>query len=169
MSKDEIPLHPTRGLNPSMTKCGYCGEPNGELVMLGYSGRYRCLHCGVLFYAYATSSKKRCPRCNEENAKCVEKPSDVDGTTAVVIGGPCGKCEAQLEKERVEFEAEIERGGIPFKCVNCDTRGIVKHDAENIHDLHESIRLYYEKRGEPIPKKAGITIRECPQCRKEKA
>jgi len=73
--------------------------------------------------------------------------------------GLCKECETQDR----EFAAEVERGGVHWKCADCGQSGVIKADTEFSRHIRES-------HGMPAPKPIGVEFdkNKCPACQGKK-
>lgn len=161
MSKDEIKLHPEKGLNPHMTFCSHCGEESEELVLLGAEDKkYTCPKCDALHFGRPD------PKSDMQNLRACQKcghPFDSQWANAVIeeweklpSTEPCKKCQERLN---VAGEA-VKEGGIFWKCDDCGSHGAIHKDAP-------IAKLVREKMGIEPPDPVGVTFgkdHDCPVC-----
>ena len=150
MSKDEIQLHPTKGLNPHLIACTRCGKDTGEIALLGVNnGVYTCKACEMEHWGFA-GRPRHCQRCHSTDFSRKEM-YDYDK-----MPGICKEC---LDKQKAT-DTEVEAGGVYFKCMKCGSKGAIKAGVE----LAAKVR---EKTGITAPKPVGVELESCPQCEKE--
>lgn len=157
MGRDEILLHPQKGLNPRITVCVDCRKevgvallgandkvfvcrPHGQYVVGGLSPGQRT-PCGC------TSRDLVFERILEEHAKL-----------------PMERCAECVEKREAQKKM-VEEGGILFQCVDCGCEGAIRPG----HPMAVAVR---KQLGVPAPKPCGVEFSKatgCPQCGQEVA
>lgn len=150
MSKeDSIELHPTKGVNPRLTQCPYCGKEAG-IALIGrreYKGFTKC--CDIQVFGLLEEGYTVCPKCGK-NASCYSVKKIEDHEKLPMI---CEKC----EKQRYLADDEVKNGGIYFKCVKCGSSGAITRE----HPIAVEIR---KKSNIKAPDPVGVELTECPNC-----
>ena len=101
---DSIPIDEKLGLNPALTVCGICGEPNGELALIGRSTVWKH-RCGAITVAYfgrgpGTFRDLRCDSCGESAGGrdwTDEGPYDKEQHGPLAGHDPCARCKEWLQ------------------------------------------------------------------------
>lgn len=145
MSKGII-LSQKHGVNPHLTYCPKCGGDSRELILTGAASMYEC-SCGQKHIGRPEGGK--CVKCSSYD---LTNKGEIPPETKL----PGDLCEA-CEKEQAEFKAEIDRGGIPFRCKDCGATGVIKAE----HELAKKVRAEHGLAG------LEFTKEDCPRCRKE--
>jgi len=138
------------GANPSMCVCELCGEPTGELALLGKCNEYRC-NCGALSYGRAAGDM-RCGKCGSRNLVVVAR--DVKASRNIA-GGICEACREKIERD----EALVRQGGIFWKCSKCGARGVVRPGTYCALMVRHKLGIVA-----PNPCGVELTEKECPVC-----
>lgn len=114
-----IPVSKTHGVNPTIGLCPNCNKENGEIVLVGRSNKAKCTKCNKTIYGL----DQRCPECNGSlriEAFDVAVPQHITGKSL------CKTC----QNNQIEMETEINNGGIPWKCEDCGSTGVIKASSE---------------------------------------
>jgi rubrerythrin len=143
------------GVNPTMTYCPRCGGQTNELALVGRAYKYRCKYCGIIVVG---RNPKRCPNpdCNGRFGDFVNE-GKFDGTHEKLPASYlCDNCKKEIE----EFKLEVEKGGVPWRCSDCGSEGVVKHDSD-----------FAKKFREVQGKGVGVMFSKetCPVCNKERS
>lgn len=151
-----ITLHPTKGLNPHMTTCPRCRKETDEIALLGINDKViECPGCGTQIFGYA-NTKKKCPKCKSNLAGGkVRELGEYESIPGVEL---CDEC----KKEEETFLAEVERGGIYWRCSDCKSHGVIMAES----NVAKHVR---EKTGVKAPDLIGIEFskNDCPECSKK--
>ena len=144
-------LHKDKGLNPRMTYCPQCGLESSELVLLGaIDNFYICNLCGQKSIGYP----KR--HCSCGGMFVFDRK--IGEYEKLPASQPCDKCQA-LNKE---MEEEVSLGGVYWKCIDCGSTGVIKHEHQLSKDVRKQLNV-------EAPKPCGVefTKVECPVCGSE--
>lgn len=144
MAKGNILLSEKHGVNPHLTYCPRCGKEGQELILTGAAKLYECA-CGQKHIGYPKNG--RCVKC-ELHRDLVCK-GEIPPETKL-SGSLCDSCDAEVKR----LKAEVDRGGIPFRCVDCKVEGVIKAE----HELAKTVRKERGLCGIEFSKK------DCPQC-----
>jgi len=153
-----IRLHKEKGVNPKLTVCRRCGGKADELMLIGAMD-YKdiCRECGTVHYGGAfnlRTGRKRCQNCDSVGFD--REP--IGEYEKIPASEPCSKCKEELAQHKVE----VDKGGIYFKCKDCNRSGVVKAD----HPLAVDVRKH-TKIEAPNPVGIEFDKGNCPVCRKE--
>jgi NMD protein affecting ribosome stability and mRNA decay len=146
-----ITLHPEKGVNPRLCFCPRCGEEANELVLLGAKDKVdTCTGCGLVHYG-GVAFGGACGRCRGRSFKSRK----LEDTERVPASKLCDKCDAEM----LGFKAEVERGGVYFRCTACHAEGVVKAESA----LAVNVR---REAGVEAPAPVGVEFdaTTCPQC-----
>ena len=135
------------GINPAMTYCPRCGGETQELALVGRARKFKCTNCGLKILG---KKPLACPKCGNSSFESLGK---FDGSYEKLPASElCDACKAELEL----FKEEVEKGGVLWKCCDCNCEGVVKHDAPFAIE-------FVEKNG----KNVGVQFSKetCPACR----
>ena len=138
-------LHKEKGVNPRMTFCPRCHNEASEIILLGAREYYSyCPNCKL-----NTIGSKKCGKCNKTNSA-----KKIDEYERLPASEPCDECKKQIK--------EVKKGGIFFKCLDCNAIGAVK----NNHPLAKKVR---EQMNIEPPEPVGIEFDKstCPGCNKQ--
>ena len=133
------------GVNPVLTYCPRCGEATNELLLVGTAAKYECTNCQRKFIG----RPRVCDNCGSSTFTNLGK---IDGThERLPATDICDNC----KKEIKEFNEEIEKGGVAWKCEDCGNTGVIKHTAAFAKD-------FVKEHG----KHAGVLFNKemCPVC-----
>ena len=146
MTGPSIKLSKEFGVNPSLTCCPRCGEETPEIILLGDAQDYECTSC----HKHSIGKRpKECPFCG---SSLIVHRGPYDGSrNRLPASDLCDKC----KKLRKEPKEELAKGGVAWKCQDCESEGMIKHGAE--------IAVEFRKQ---FPDKNGIifTKKNCPVC-----
>jgi len=143
-----IPLHPTEGIRPVLTKCPRCGGDSGEIALVGNARLYECEECGRKELAYRKPGP--CPACKSRRWHSKQ----YDGTP--VYGGMCASCQA----EDAEHAAVVASGGVYFHCDKCGVEGVIKPEAPVCAEVRNALNIQ-------APEPCGLTVHGCHMCEPE--
>ena len=158
-----ILLHPTKGVNPKLTICQWCGGDAPELALIGrHDSIYKCNDCDMKLYGGKSLYKQKCPKCGQTGRWTFDRKI---GDYERLPGGPCDTCKKKIEaqnKRMADSEAEVAAGGIFWKCEKCGSEGAIKRT----HPICAAVRKQMNK---PTPERCGVamTPEECPVCNGE--
>lgn len=150
MGEPSITLSKQFGVNPSLTYCPRCGEETQEIILLGNAQDYECTSC----HKHIVGKRpKECPFCG--SGLIVHKGPYDGSRNKLPASEPCGKCKELMK----ELKEELAKGGVAWKCLDCKSEGVIKHDVE--------MAIEFRKQ---YPDKGGIilTKKNCPVCREKK-
>jgi DNA-directed RNA polymerase subunit RPC12/RpoP len=143
-------LSKKHGINPCLTICSRCGKETPEILLLGNAQEYECNGCGGK--TIGKSPKGKCPHCGHQTF--FKRIGAFDGSDRKLPASElCEDCKKEIEF----FTQEIEKGGVPWKCTDCKSEGIIKHDAQFAIDF----RKQYPTEGFSFSKN------NCPVCKGE--
>lgn len=146
MKEPSIPLSRKHGVNPHLTYCPRCKGKANELVLTGAHHKYKCDSCGLLHIGHPKTG-----RC--ENVNCHANTSgfytlvdlgELEPSERLRASQPCEKCQEELKT----FKAEVDRGGVPFRCTDCGAEGVIKAEAEvakHVRAKHGLVGLTFSK------------------------
>jgi hypothetical protein len=151
-----IRLSPKFGINPTLTFCPRCGGDANELVLAGDSRVYECEQCKQRIVG--TSRPKFCPRCGNKSHGMFKLIGPWEGSPGnrLPASEPCEKCKEEIELHK----AEVDKGGVYWKCIDCHSEGVVKAGTPFASMVREKV-------GIPAPKPAGVEFSKehgCPVC-----
>jgi len=145
-----IRLHPELGVNPRLAFCPRCGEDTNDVLLLGATNRiYRCQGCDT---PNVGKPKDGCGRCGHYDVPFEREL----GPSEKLPGSICDPCKEELQTH----QAEVEAGGVFFKCSDCPTTGVIKAG----HPFAEKVR---EHHGIKAPGICGVEFSKaegCPSC-----
>ena len=148
ISGEGVTLHPTKGANPFITTCRYCGKEVG-LVLLGIRDYIdTCKRCGTSHIG--GMEKQVCMKC--EDVQSFDRRRLKYGET--IPSDLCPECKLKLEATN-KLVAE---GGIYFKC-KCGSMGAIKADAP--------IAKMVRERSQTPTGPVGVNLDSCPGCQPE--
>jgi len=150
-----ITLHPDRGVNPRVTVCTGCGADIGVALLGVRDWQWKC-GCGAVNLGHQRCPPRKCESCGKRGvSQCSWTNIGWLPDTAKIPDGLCDACEAR----RAECAAEVERGGVWWRCKTCGSEGAIKAD----HPLAKDVRATM---GIEAPKACGVTFTpaECPIC-----
>ena len=148
--EDGIALSKEHGINAALAKCAMCGKETGEIALLGKTYEWICKACGS-----GMISLKRPHECSQCGASDFKNAGEFDGWRGVSLGSVCDECKEILKK----CEEEVEKGGVYFKCHDCESFGVFDHNSP--------IAIDFLKEHGPG---AGIELTKdvCPHCREQR-
>lgn len=149
---DSIELHPEKGVNPRIMKCELCGKDYGVALLGAKDGTCKCKDCG----SKTIGSRTRCAKCNSRNVVSLGRHPEHEP----VVGGFCNECEAEQKKLNEACRAEVEAGGVYFRCKGCGSTGAIKRDKPLAAEVRRHMKI-------DAPKPCGVEMDECPNCHKE--
>ena len=118
-----ITLSKKHGVNPCLTVCPRCGKDSPELLLLGNTKEYICKGCGGKIIG--KYPKGKCPHCGYRTAFSLV--GEFDGMHKKLPASDlCDICKAEIKM----LEEEIAKGGVPWRCSDCKSEGVIKHNAE---------------------------------------
>jgi NMD protein affecting ribosome stability and mRNA decay len=144
MSKG-IRISKENGLGPHLTFCPRCGKDSDGIILTGAAHQYECPWCHQMHIG--APDHKVCQKCG----KAFSKREWVDhGELPVSEKLPlmCKACEEDLKT----LNAEVKKGGVPFRCKTCHTEGVIKAETE------------FAKAWRAEHGKVGIEYEQCPMC-----
>ena len=152
MGEPSIRLSEKYGANPAMLACPNCGKDNGEIALLGKVQEYECESChGKII---GKRPKKECPHCQARSGFINHGEFEAAFGTRLP-GNLCDDCKKKIE----EVKAEIEKGGVPWRCKDCGSEGCIKHDAEIAIDFRkehgDNIGMEFSKVDCPVCRDKG--------------
>lgn len=146
MKEPSITLSKEFGVNSSLTYCPRCGGDAQEILLLGNAQDYECSSC----HKHIIGKKpKECPFCG---SSLIINQGPYDASRSRLPGSDlCDKCKELMK----ELKEELAKGGVAWKCQDCKSEGVIKHDAAMAVEFR---KLY--------PDKIGIifTKKNCPVC-----
>ncbi len=152
--KGDIPLHPTRGLDPHLTTCPLCGGDHEDLVV-GHTLRAIIRKYGDPSFettSYYTKGHRRAFELqiqNQDRSLYVAKSHELEDGEKVVSSEPCRKCSEEL-KTQLDL---VKAGGVFFRCDECKREGVIKASAYT-----HAVR---EKAGILPPEPVGVQFHLC--------
>ena len=146
MTEPSITLSKQFGVNPSLTYCPRCGEDAPEILLLGNAQDYECTSC----HKHIVGKRpKECPFCK---SVLIVHRGPYDGSrNRLPASDLCDKCKELIK----ELKEELGKGGVAWKCQDCKSEGVIKHDV--------AVAIEFRKQ---YPDKGGITFtkKNCPVC-----
>lgn len=145
-----IILHPQKGVNPRIGVCTRCGKDLGIILMGARDQVITCKSCGVRNFGY--TARHKCPSCKTplrgSPTRTIEDSEHL----------PMGLC-ADCERERINQMGEVAKGGVYFRCTNCEVTGVVKADSPFAREARDGL-------GIQAPEPCGIEFNafNCPYC-----
>lgn len=140
--KGDIPLHPTRVLDPHLTICTRCGG-DGDALTVGYI--MKKVVDGVTHYAPVNQLVTH----DAEHGLTKGGWVDLDEGERVPMG-LCHKCEEEVALHK-KIVAE---GGIYFRCKECRQVGVIKSSSALSADVRTQL-------GIEAPKPCGVEFAKC--------
>jgi hypothetical protein len=140
-----IKLHPTKGVNPHLGTCRWCGADNGEILLLGamdYS--YECSSCGLNHISDV--APRTCQKCRGSKFKPRRQIEEMEK----ICGALCASCNA---KKQASEDAVI-AGGVFFSCEECGSQGAIIGTSV----LAQAVR---KQSGIAPPNPVGIKFQHC--------
>jgi hypothetical protein len=159
-----IPLSKEHGLNPALTICPICGGDTNEIALVGNGNKYYCQnHPDYKTVCYSTKDFD-CPYCRKEQSTNSTQYrhhgspvfiSKFDGSREKLTSiEPCDACKKRLE----ESSEELKLGGVPWRCKECGSEGVVKHNTEYAINFKAMLK----EKG--LPERTGVEFESCPVC-----
>ena len=143
-----IPLHPTRALDPHLTYCPKCGGDGKGLTvghLFAFVDRQDRIVC-----CYNRGDREKTKRSNHGHLDGYDTREVREGER-VPDNQICDTC----EKEAAEHRAIVEAGGVYFKCDQCHQTGVIK-DSEFAKDVRK-------RAGVEAPNPIGVKFESCDQ------
>ena len=150
-----ITLHKTRGVNPKMTFCPRCGGEANELMLIGNrEAKMTCQHCGTV--NFGARGADRCGGCGKHGG--LRKTGEIGEHERLPASQMCDACQKDVDMQK----AEVEKGGVYWKCDKCKHSGVIKAHHQLAKDVRASAKI------EP-PNPVGIDFTSeadssCPVC-----
>ena len=111
MSNMSIRLHPTHGLNPTLTVCWWCGKETGEIALLGAAYKGEAPHHMVV-------NHNPCHECEALQSRGVVMIEGNESSPNGWTGRWCVVKTAAAEKMlSADMFQQIMRKGPPYRCV----------------------------------------------------
>lgn len=151
----QIPLHPTRALDPHMTYCPHCGG-EGSGITIGHMRKARTKHGWV--YAIRGQTLRLAQRLVAQgviNNQYDLKWMDTREGEKIPDTQPCNKCKKEIE----EHAAIVRAGGVYFRCSNCNATGVINATSEFAKAVRET---HHHTNGEPCG--VEFSKKDCPVC-----
>ena len=146
-----INLDKNGDINAAMACCPRCGETNGEILLLGNKNyKAHCNGCNTEIYG-VTQRARKCSNCKESKLTNHTKIDPYD----VIPTNLCDQCINELKI----LEDEIANGGIYWKCIDCNSHGIIKANSDIAKDVRKKLNIK-----KPHPCVLEITANECSNC-----
>lgn len=142
-----ITLHPTLGVNPHMTVYTKCGKDIGIAMIGTRTAILQCNQCGRKTIGHR--QHEPCPEC--KSTFNFTKLGEV-GEHDKLPGGLCDDC----AKEAKEFAEIVSKGGVYFRCANCNATGVIKGHTKLAKAVRKAHKL-------PAPAPCGIEFENCAQ------
>jgi len=148
----DLLLHQTKGVNPKLTICAWCGKDVSVALLGAHEGVYECRQCKR---THIGGRPKSCP-CGARDYGNFVKTRNIGEYEKLNIGELCDDC----SKKKEEHDRVVAEGGIYWKCAECHSAGVIKADAPLSKDVREQM-------GIQPPKPCGIEFDKahCPVCR----
>lgn len=127
----QIPLDKERGIDPHLCKCINCGGDSNSLTV-GVIRKGEDEN-GVIHYANRGQTDKHNAMLRNKGLSEVLQWETVTDTTERIPMGLCTKCE---EQEKL-FKEELEKGGIFFRCKQCEKHGMIIGSHQLSIDIRE--------------------------------
>jgi hypothetical protein len=142
-----LTLHRTKGVNPRLTVCEGCGKDVGVMLLGTHDYTTTCKPCGIVLIGGGP-----CPRCRRDGTD--------RRTLDHAVRIPEGLCDDCARRE-AEARAEVEKGGVFWRCVDCRAAGAIKAGAR----LAEMVR---RQANVPVgPCGIEFSKADCPVCAKK--
>lgn len=139
-----IPLNSEGGIEPHLTFCPRCGGETNELTLgVVFKGKDRQGR-----WHYYNQGQRR--RVEKKLGEILSDVQHVEEHERVPASQPCPAC----QKEMREFAAEVEAGGVYFRCAECGAMGVVKGGTEFAAAVREA-------HGIPAPEPCGVEFNKC--------
>lgn len=152
MSKDNLILHKTKGVNPHMTFCPRCHAEANELLLLGHVDHVHvCKGCGLAHLENTAPRMCRNSRCQNGNFES-RKLGDNERLPA---SEPCDACKTEL----AEHKAVVDAGGVYWRCTDCKGHGVIKGTNEFAISVRKAHKLEA-----PAPCGVEFSKEDCPAC-----
>ena len=139
-----IPISKDGGVEPHMIRCSICKGDNG-------------LSIGVMMQAEFQKHIIYCSRGEQSkiNKQVKEKLiwTHVPADQTYITVGVCDKC---IQEEKDTFKAELENGGVYFKCKECGATGMLKGDTQIAQIVREQADV-------KAPEPCGFEFDNCVQ------
>jgi len=139
-----ILLSKDKGVNPVMGICPRCGKENGEILLVGRSHKYICSNCGGTIVG---KQPKECPHCGA-SWDFFDK-GEFEGSREKLPSSLCKECQSIIDT----CKKEMELGGVPWKCEDCHSEGVIKHDSEfaiNFRKENPEVGVLFNKKNCPV-------------------
>ena len=147
-----IQLDKDGDIGAHMSCCSRCGEPNGEIVLLGNKNYTAyCSGCSKDIVG-VTKRARKCPNCNSHSLK----DHKVIPKYETLPRGICKECTSEIDK----YVQIVTDGGIYWKCTDCGNNGVIKAHAEVSKMVRKEMNI-------AAPGACGIELdkNECPTCK----
>tara|TARA_R110002167_G_scaffold117114_3_gene292814 strand:- start:8378 stop:8869 length:492 start_codon:yes stop_codon:yes gene_type:complete len=159
MSRDDrISVSKDGGVEPHITLCEVCGEGYGVTVGVMYAATY--FDNGRERRVYVDRSRVR-EATREAERKGIEMsafkhvPVDEKGVTL----GICEACDGKQQADYDEAIAACMKGGVLFRCSECDARGFIPYK-ESTASFCDEVR---KGNGVEFGKPSGVEFDSCAQ------
>ncbi len=144
-----VTLHPTKGVNPRLSVCEWCGADVGVILLGAHDHMTHCRPCGITLVGGG-----RCPKCKAYGTDREPIPEH-----AKLPGGLCDACQTC----KADSDAAVAAGGVYWRCVDCKSQGAIKASAPLAGEVRAQLKVPTGPCG------VEFTKAECPACGKERS